>query len=41
MDAPGDCPDAIFQIMRACWDKDPSQRPNFARIESLLDSISV
>ena len=41
MDAPGDCPGGICRIMRECWDKDPSQRPNFAQIEKMLESISV
>ena len=41
MDAPFGCPDDIYQIMRKCWDKDASLRPNFTQIESMLESISV
>ena len=39
MDAPDACPDQVYSIMRECWKKDPSQRPNFTRIEKLLEHI--
>ena len=26
---PDDCPDHVYQIMKSCWLKDASQRPNF------------
>ena len=39
MDAPDGCPDSVYSIMSECWKKDPSQRPNFARIERLLQQI--
>ncbi|XP_078382442.1 muscle, skeletal receptor tyrosine-protein kinase-like [Oculina patagonica] len=26
---PDDCPDHVFQIMKSCWHKEVSQRPNF------------
>jgi len=39
MDAPDGCPDVIYHIMQECWNKDRTQRPNFARIERMLDSI--
>ena len=32
MDCPDGCPEHIYTIMVECWNKDPSQRPNFARI---------
>ena len=41
MNAPDSCPDDIYQIMKECWDKEASQRPNFAQIERMLESISV
>jgi c-src tyrosine kinase len=36
MDSPDGCPEHIYAIMVECWHKDPSQRPNFARITKLL-----
>lgn len=39
MDAPDGCPDSVYSIMSECWKKDPSQRPNFTRIERLLQHI--
>ena len=36
MDTPDGCPDYIYAIMVECWNKDPSQRPNFARIAKEL-----
>ena len=36
MDAPDGCPDGMYQIMKSCWDKDASLRPNFARIENMV-----
>ena len=36
MDAPDGCPDDVYRIMKECWDKDASTRPDFARIESSL-----
>ena len=41
MDAPDGSPDAIHRIMQECWNKDPSQRPNFTRIERQLDTIAI
>ena len=41
MSAPDGCPDDMYQIMNACWDKDASIRPNFAHIQSTLESVSV
>lgn len=41
MDAPDGCPETVYHIMKETWDKDPSQRPNFARIEKELESISA
>ena len=39
MNAPDGCPDTIYRIMQECWNKDRTQRPNFARIERTLESI--
>ena len=40
MDAPDGCPDGVYRVMKECWDKDPSLRPNFARIERLLEQVA-
>ena len=40
MDAPDGSPDAIYQIMRNCWEKEPNSRPTFADIFKSLTSIS-
>lgn len=40
MEAPEGCPDKIYKIMTDCWEKDPSQRPNFTRIEKALESAA-
>ena len=37
MDAPDGCPDAIYQIMKDCWQNDPNARPNFTRIMKTLE----
>lgn len=39
MDAPDGCPDNIYRIMQDSWNKDPSQRPNFTRIERQIDTM--
>ena len=39
MDAPDGCPDTIFRIMQECWNKDRTQRPNFAQIQHTLESV--
>ena len=39
MDAPGGCSYDIYQIMKNCWEKEASQRPNFAQIEGMLRFI--
>ena len=41
MDVPDGCPYYMYKIMKECWDKDASLRPNFAHIERRLRDISV
>ena len=41
MGAPDSCTDGIYQIMKECWDKEASQRPNFVRIEKMLQFESI
>ena len=33
---PDDCPDHVYQVMKNCWYKDASQRPNFTLIIAQL-----
>jgi len=40
MDAPDGCPDHMYRIMKDCWNKDPSQRPNFTRIEKQIETAT-
>ena len=40
MDAPDGCPDAVYSVMKECWEADPAKRPNFTRIMKALDSVS-
>lgn len=37
---PKDCPDALYDdVMKACWDADPQNRPTFEYLHSLLDDF--
>mmetsp|Transcript_28558 Transcript_28558/g.71798 ORF Transcript_28558/g.71798 Transcript_28558/m.71798 type:complete len:494 (-) Transcript_28558:138-1619(-) len=38
---PPDTPPSISQLLQKCWAKDPEERPSFAEIINLLDSIMV
>eukprot|EP00731_Ephydatia_muelleri_P016536 Em0009g960a len=40
MEPPEGCPDQINKIMTDCWNKDPNQRPTFAYIEKMLESVA-
>lgn len=33
---PDDCPDHVYQVMKSCWHRDASQRPNFPLIIAQL-----
>ena len=37
MDAPDGCPNGMYKIMKDCWEKDLSIRPNFTRIEKQIE----
>lgn len=41
MESPEGCPDQIYNVMKDCWNEDPSQRPNFTRIEKALESVAA
>lgn len=34
-----ECPEAIYQLMLDCWQKERNHRPNFASIVHTLDSL--
>jgi hypothetical protein len=33
---PKNCPDDIYTLMKSCWQEDPSVRPSFENIISIL-----
>ena len=39
MESPEGCPDQIYKVMTDCWNKDPSMRPTFTRIEKALEAV--
>lgn len=38
--APMDCPEALYQLMLDCWQKQRTHRPSFASIVTTLDSLA-
>lgn len=41
MDSPDGCPENMYRIMHECWQKDPSLRPNFTRIERQVEAMTA
>ncbi|KAH3745975.1 abelson tyrosine-protein kinase 1 [Pelomyxa schiedti] len=39
MPKPEGCPDAVYTLMKTCWDIEPSKRPTFENIVSTLEAI--
>ncbi|XP_054644789.1 megakaryocyte-associated tyrosine-protein kinase isoform X2 [Dunckerocampus dactyliophorus] len=37
MEAPGDCPPAVYALMTACWDQDPRKRPAFHKLREKVE----
>jgi Protein tyrosine and serine/threonine kinase len=37
--APMDCPEAVYQLMLDCWQKERTHRPTFASIVKTLDKL--
>lgn len=37
--APMDCPEAIYQLMLDCWQKERTHRPTFQSIVKTLDKL--
>ena len=38
--APMDCPEALYQLMLDCWQKQRTHRPSFTSIVSTLDNLA-
>lgn len=37
MDAPEDCPPALYTLMRSCWAQEPRRRPTFHKLREKLE----
>lgn len=37
MDAPEDCPPALYSLMRSCWAQEPRRRPTFHKLRERLE----
>ncbi len=40
MQCPEGCPDAIYELMKQCWEWDVQDRPSFKEISDLMNSMS-
>ncbi|GLT36545.1 hypothetical protein SLA2020_109160 [Shorea laevis] len=38
-DIPGDCPKALANVMRKCWNADPNSRPEMEEVVAMLEAI--
>ncbi|KAI0567154.1 Serine/threonine protein kinase [Gracilaria domingensis] len=36
---PRECPPSLAKLMRSCWDSDPSRRPSFTQLVSILEAL--
>jgi hypothetical protein len=36
---PKGCPDQYFALMKACWGREPEQRPTFTRLRASLSQL--
>lgn len=36
---PSYCPDALWQLLEACWDPEPANRPSLDKVITCLDTI--
>lgn len=39
MEIPDGCPQRVYDVMRDCWEINPTQRPTFEKIFAALDHI--
>ena len=40
LEQPAECPDAVYEVMRACWEPRPQDRPSFADLTSWLQGVA-
>ncbi|XP_021916147.1 insulin-like peptide receptor isoform X2 [Zootermopsis nevadensis] len=40
LDKPDCCPDILYSLMLACWQKRPVNRPSFLRLVSIIDAVT-
>ena len=40
LEQPAECPDAVYEVMRACWEPRPQDRPTFAVLTSWLQGVA-
>lgn len=38
---PDDCNETFIELMKACWDQDPTNRPTFSKVIEVLKSIEL
>ena len=38
LEQPSVCPDDLYEVMKSCWEKEPSDRPNFSTLHDFLKS---
>lgn len=41
LSCPENTPVVIYELMRHCWNRNPSERPSFERIENILKHIQI
>ena len=41
LEIPGECPERVGKILKACWYMNPSSRPSFLYMSSLLNRIII
>ena len=34
------CPDLVFEVMKQCWELDPTQRPSFVDLKEKLETLA-
>lgn len=39
MERPEGCPEKVYELMRACWQWNPSDRPSFAEIHQAFETM--
>ena len=41
MEIPNGCPVEVYNVMTACWNKDPQNRPDFEELAQSIEECSV